>query len=44
MANNYNSSPVFLGGHFAPFLGGQYSRFFQLAEKMIQLELFIKKT
>ena len=28
MANKYNSSPVFLGGQFAPFLGGQHSRFF----------------
>ena len=28
MANNYISSPVFLGGQFAPFLGGQFHRFF----------------
>lgn len=33
MANNYNFSPVFLGGQFAPNLGGQYSRFFQLGLK-----------
>jgi len=29
MANNYKSSPVILGGQFAPKLGGQFGRFFQ---------------
>ncbi len=33
MANNYNSSPVFLGGQFAPFFSGQYSRFFHQDRK-----------
>jgi len=36
MANKYNSSPVFLGGQFAPFLGGQHSRFFHS-----EFEIFI---